>query len=161
MNRCLVVFLFIIIGLPIYSQDLSLMDLNTALYSDLQRWEAAGHIIPLHQLQPYSYATITHRLHNMLSSRDLPEHVRKKGNEYLSLLQNFEAHLRFGAKQLLRVTETGHHFNFYPFGGFQWLLSNDTSIRPWAEFNYPINVLDSENITALPLGERETQGLDS
>ena len=156
LKRNLILSIFIIVTVAVQAQDLSLIDLDSAIYVDLQRWEMAGYIGSLPQLQPYSHMAIINRLHRMLSNENLPGDIEKRAQDYLSFLNNRDPKIHIATSPVFRITEGGTHFNFTSSAGFKWLLSENNSSGTWTELKHHISLFDSETSTALPPGKRET-----
>ncbi len=164
----LCIFLLICTFLPFFitAQSISLTDLESDIYRDLERWEAGAYLASLPKIQPYAHGIVTERLREMLARNDLPETARKQARDYLDRLIGSETKetfrkgpaISFTALPTARFTEEGTHTNLIIRPGVHWLLSDSDSARLWLETLPQISLLlDSQNSTALPAGERETE----
>ena len=144
-------------AVAVSAQSVVLVDLESPIYRDLQRWEAGGYIDSLPRLQPYSHIAITSRLRKMLATENLPDNLRKRAEEHLLSLNNSDPQIQLGIKQFLRSTERESYFNLRSSAGFTWLLSNSDAGSTRAELSHRVRLIDAANMSALPLGARETE----
>ncbi|AHC16451.1 TonB-dependent receptor [Salinispira pacifica] len=140
--------------------DISLSDLESPIYADLQMWEEAGFIPGLPIMRPYSYQQVLYALQHVIAKADSNSEAAVKAGEYYRKLNTPDPRYAFSFTPQFRVSGDGEEDGFYtntpPGLGFAWNIQESDRGKTWAELHYEAQMLDSENASALPAGVRET-----